>query len=172
MLGVMFVYGHFASRHAQTGDGEKMRRFAQRARRIVGDDRVATFWTDSLCVRLYLGRLGPLLARPGAPRSRPIEMHMKDLAPNGVRWLITCDRGLVEMGQFREVAEGNYKVKVDDKVRTFRTLPELLSDGPVEHSSETVVAGQWGRLYLIRLKPGARPYAKPESLGYAPNDDE
>ncbi len=168
MLGVMFVYGHFASRHAQTGDGEKMRRFAQRAREIVGDDRVVTFWTSNLCVRMYLGRLGPLLVRPGAEKARAVEVPMEKLASNGIHWMITCDRGLVEMGQFREVADGTYKVKVSGGVRTFRTLPELLSDGPIEHSSETIEAGQWGRLYLIRLKLGARPYAKPESLGYAP----
>jgi hypothetical protein len=146
-----------------------MRRFAQRARQIVGDDRVATFWTDSLCVRPYLGRLGPLLARPGAPKALPIQIHMKDLASNGVRWLITCDRGLVEMGQFREVAEGNYKIRIGDKVRTFRTMPELLSDGQVVHS-EPILAKYWGRLCLIRLKPDARPFAKPESIPYVSRD--
>ena len=172
MLGVMFVYGHFASRHAQTGDGEKMRRFAQRARRIVGDDEVATFWTDSLCVRLYLGRFGPLLVRPGATKTESIakmQILLNEMAPNGVHWLITCDRGLVEMGQFREVAGGSYRIKVGDKVRTFRTMPDLLSDGLVVHS-EPILAKYWGRLYLIRLKPDARPFAKPQSIPYVSHD--
>ena len=169
MVGVMFVYSHFVSRHARTGDGEKMRRFAQRTRKIVGDDKVATFWTDSLCVRVYLGRLGPLLARPGAPKARPIEMYLEELVPGGVPWLITCDRGLVEMGQSRELADGNYKVKVDGRVRTFQTLPELLSDGPVVHS-EPILARYWGRLYLIRLKADARPYGKPKSLPWIRRD--
>ena len=98
-----------------------------------------------------------------------MEMHLVDLAPNGVRWLITCDRGLVEMGQFREATGGNYRVKVGAKVRTFRTLPELLSDEPVV-ASEPILAKYWGRLYLIKLKAGAKPHAAPLSLPYVSDD--
>ena len=180
MLGVAFLYTHFLSRHARTGDGETMRKFAAAADEAVGDDEFVTYYTTGVCVRVYMGRLGPVLSRPGTGRALPIEVTWEQLhAERRIRWLITCDRGLVEMGQFRplpknarEDPEGTYRVRAMGGWWTFQVLPELLADGTVLVSDRPVEANGWGRLYLIPLRPGARLAGPPLHLGYIPGEQD
>ena len=155
MLGVIFLHTHFISRHARTADGERMLRFSQQAQPIVGGDEFAVFRAGKLAAEVYLGRFGEFIdAR---------EDFGAALDASSARWLITCDRGLVEAGAAMADPGGQYsfvgraKQPDQDNARkqrfAFRTLPGSL--GKVHLSSEPIVSQGWGRMYLIEVQ---RPF--------------
>jgi hypothetical protein len=154
-LGVMFLHTHMISRHARTGDGEAMIAFSREAGPVVGDDEIAVFRTEKLSVELYLGRLG---VRAGGA---------EDINRSAPAWLITCDRGLAELGACREDPNGSYVLKVQEHTepgRTtrkarLRTLPEDL--GIVRATGRAIVSQNWGRIYLIELRRPVRISGKP-----------
>ena len=158
MLGVIFMHTHFISRHARTADGERMLRFSKLARPIVGSDEFAVFRAGKLAAEVYLGRFGEFVdAR---------EDFAGALGGSSARWLITCDRGLVEVGAAVADQAGQYsfvgraKQSGQGKARkqkyAFRTLPESL--GKVHLSSEPIVSQGWGRMHLIEVQ---RPFVLP-----------
>lgn len=150
MVGLIFLHAHLVSRHARTGDGETMIRFARAARPIVRDDEIAVHRAAKVVAELYLGRLG---TRTGS---------VEEINATTLPWLVTCDRGLAELGAARPDPRGAYTMRIrartDRGVRKrklhLRTLPEELGD--VHVTSAAVQSQNWGRIYLIRLK---RPVA-------------
>ena len=156
MLGVTFVSTHFVSPRARTGDGEVMRRFSLRARQAVGDDGVAVFLADKLTVELYLGRFG----RRIPPGTRAVEQ----VNESSDRWLVTCDRGLAELGAARHDVSGAFRFKSNLGRFSLATMPEEI--GHVRLSSEPVRSQGWGRLHLIEIRRPVRPSGTPISTGY------
>ncbi len=154
-LGVMFLHTHMISRHARSGDGEAMIAFSREAGPVVGDDEIAVFRTEKLSVELYLGRLG---VRAGGA---------EDINRSAPAWLITCDRGLTELGACREDPNGSYVLKVKEQTgpgrptrkARLRTLPEEL--GIVRATGRAIVSQNWGRIYLIELRRPVRISGKP-----------
>jgi len=146
MLGVMFLHTHVLSRHARTGDGDSMLAFARQARPIVGQDDLIVYRAEKLGAEPYLGRLG---VRAGC-------LEEVKQAPGA--WLITCDRGLGELGAYREDPNGEYVMEVPDDrspgggVREARleAMPEVL--GELAARSRPIRSQNWGRIYLIRLR--------------------
>jgi len=171
MLGVMFVERHAISRHAQTGDGEKMLRFGRRARRLVGSDEFAVARAHKLAAELYLGRFGAdIMDTTTQPKDREAARKidkaelarrraraaLENLERSAARWLITCDKALVALGAAEADRTGPYKLKLAGGKVRFRTLPESL--GTVELATQPIISQRWGRIYLIRLD--ARKIAK------------
>ncbi len=146
MLGVAFFSTHLLSRHARTGDGEIMRRFALRARPIVGDDGFLVLRAEKLSVELYLGRLGTHVR------------SLEHLNRTGHPWLITCDRGLCGMGSCRPDPNGAYvaEVFVDtpagpaERKQRYAIVAEDFGRDVL--ASEPVFSQNWGRIHLIRLR--------------------
>jgi len=153
MLGVMFVERHAIARQARTGDGERLLRFAMAAREKIGADRFAKFRIGKLGTELYIGRFGTAVApaRPvaGDDVKAAARSALANLKAADVPWLITCDKGLVELGAAEPAVEASYRLKVAGKKVRFRTAAGLL--GAVEIQSEPVISQRWGRAYLIRL---------------------
>ena len=161
MIGLNFLHTHLLSRHARTGDGEAMIAFSRQARPIVGDREIAVFRTASLSVELYLGRLGV--------RANGVEA----LNLSTPAWLVTCDRGLAELGACCEDPTASYVLKVWEhsaggprtrKVR-LRTLPEDL--GIVRATSRPIVSQNWGRIHLIELRRPLRISGTPMRAAWA-----
>jgi 4-amino-4-deoxy-L-arabinose transferase-like glycosyltransferase len=188
MLGLMLLHTHVLSRHAGTGDGEVMREFGLAARSQIGGQAFAVYRAAKLSVELYLGRLGVQAAvvtpkeqadlRSAGRRLRPLaELHgdrsMVLVARGGQgdpptpRWLITCDRGLCEIGAWREDPNGPYVLKVvaqtpqgprDRKLRV-QTLPQHF--GAVQTTSKPIQSQNWGSIHLIHLEQPVRISGEP-----------
>jgi hypothetical protein len=91
MLGINALATHMTNPAARTGDGEKIVAFNRRARRIIGDDPYGVYRMDKMGAEVYMGRWARLdLDEAADPRAGAERAD--------VPWLITCDRGLVEMG--------------------------------------------------------------------------
>ena len=161
MLGVGFIYVHVASRPARTRTGEHMRSFAIAARGILGDDDYAAFSAENLVVGPYLGRLGELIR---------YDNPLAQINASEARWLLTCDRGLVELGASSESDGGEYKIRIEGVKRWFQTHPAQL--GEVALVSEPIYAEAWGQIYLIRLARPVRVDGIPISTGYVSDDGE
>ena len=142
MLGVSFINVHMISRHARTGDGAKMRSFALRAKSVIGDDDYAVLKAEKLMPELYLGRFSDHLAR-----ERPSVLALND---NDIPWLITCDRGLVELGAATESSRAPFKMEMAGVDRRYATHPAQF--GLVVLTGGMVEEDEWGRIYLIRLR--------------------
>ncbi|MCE5325637.1 MAG: glycosyltransferase family 39 protein [Planctomycetaceae bacterium] len=177
MLPLLFSYEHFLSEPARGGDGETMRQFCRQASRIIGKDRVITFWADWSGFALYHGRFCPILSTSqtltGNERNRLL-MTWRQMQQQKIEWLVTCDRGLVEMGQFADAApgatdEGLYRIKDGKQWRAFKVLPDLIAQR-IALQSPPVKAYGMGRFYLIRLKSGAAIHGKPGTVGHVNSD--
>jgi hypothetical protein len=175
MLGLHFEGTHFFSRHARDGDGEKMLAFARTARAEIGGDGFAVFKMEKLCAEPYVGRFGQRI------RSRWDDPNRNDDARDGtwlledgnssVRWLMTCDRGLIELGAAGRDEQGDFTVPIDGKATRFRTLPWEL--GAVRHVGGSVRSQKWGRMYLIELGPRPiRLSGTPTCTGFIPGVPE
>ncbi len=133
MLGVLFMYTHFFSRHASSGVGERMRQFAHEVRPIVGDDAFAARRIEQLATELYLGRFGWRIE------------SVEQLNQTACTWLITCDYGLSTLPA--RLLDGKpdaaWKIghRPDELGEVVRRSPPLKTDI------------DWGHMYLIRLKP-------------------
>ncbi len=148
MLGVHYVEGNCLSRHARTGDGDKMIAFSQAAAPLIGDEEFAVIRADKLGVELYVGRFGEVIAY--APNGEPL---LDGLNASVAPLLLVTDRGLVSMGAATADENGAFLAKVDGTKRRFTTHPEDL--GEVLAIGEPIASQYWGRPYLIRL--GERP---------------
>ena len=139
MLGIIFVERNMFSRHARTRDGEKMIAFAREAAPLIGDEPFAVKRMQKLAVELYLGRFGQQTTT------------IRKLNKSDAKWLLTCDRGLIELGARRDLPQegnGDKPVTLADLVKQVR--PTDL--GKVELEGPPVVTQKWGRMYLIRLR--------------------
>ena len=145
MLGVMFVNRNMISRHARTRDGEKMIALARAARPLVGGDEFAVNHAHKLGVELYLGRFGAWVE------------DVEQLNRSTVPWLITCDRGLIELGATKIIERDGGKVEV--------MRPRDLGEVKVE--TGPVISQKWGRMYLIRLRRPIRVYGTPRVTPHA-----
>jgi 4-amino-4-deoxy-L-arabinose transferase-like glycosyltransferase len=175
MPGVALVSSHFLSRHARDGDGERMLQFARHVRRIIGADSFAVFRMERLVTEPYLGRFGRRLALPGedANQTGAIEVRQFLSDPNvsTARWLLTCDRGLIEMGAARQDENGEFALKSNDPGTRYRLLPGDL--GQAGHVGGPVKSQRWGRMYLIELRPRPiRVSGTPTDTGYVPSYPE
>ena len=132
-----------------------MCRFSQQAREVVGGEEFATFEAQKLCVELYLGRFGR--------RIRHAEKFAEQLNRSQARWLITCDRGLIEAGAAAADEAGEYSFdKRQGKGKTssrFRTLPGEV--GRVRLRTEPIFSQGWGRMYLIEVRRPVRLSGRP-----------
>ncbi|KPK85940.1 MAG: hypothetical protein AMJ81_02395 [Phycisphaerae bacterium SM23_33] len=146
MLGVIFLREHVISRQAVTGDGEKMVAFSRRAKTLIGRDDFAVCRAEKLAVEVYLGRFGV--------RAENVEQ----LNGAAIPWLITCDRGLIELGATQLVNPGGKKIEM--------MKPGDL--GRVEVESLPIISQKWGRMYLIRLRRPIRVSGTPRLTPYAP----
>ena len=154
MLGVMFVERHGIARHARTGDGERLMRFGKAVRSTVGGDDFAKFRIAKLNTELYVGRFGIDISHNGPVADdrtgqELAEHSIRKLAALKATWLITCDKGLVELGAAAQDEGASYSVKVAGRRKRFRTAPELL--GRIELLTDPVMSQRWGRAYLIRI---------------------
>ena len=146
-VGVIYLDTHLFCRHARTGDGERMLRFAGRMRPMVGDDQFATSFTAKLTVELYMGRFGQ--------EARTAEEINALSAP----WLVTHDRGLVALGAARPDPNGPTRAITELGDKRYRTLPGEL--GQVVLQTEPIRSQDWGRIYLVRLKRPVRVSGPP-----------
>ena len=171
MGGVMFVDRHGISRHARTFDGEKLQEFGINSRKIMGPDaRFAVYRAGKLGTELYLGRFGVKIDPPKAAgkvedmtfdkrfalAQQRAAQAMENLTASGAQWLITCDKGLVELGAAEQTDRGRYvlKVKANEFGRSkiaFEPDPELLGHVSPVTWTAPVVSQRWGRVCLIQL---------------------
>lgn len=176
MLCLLFVDGHFLSRHAKTADGDHMVDFGRQVRKIIGGDEFAVYRMEKLCTEIYIGRFGkrilyPASIPPGiaigagnldANTPRPLDA----LNQFAGRWLLTCDRGLLELGACAPDPNGDVILEIekprsktrakaeDGEKRFYRVFPAQL--GRVCVSGEPIRSQRWGRMYLIELSPPPR----------------
>ncbi len=145
VLAINFVDGNFMSRHARTGDGDAMVAFAHDVRDAIGDDPFGMVVGDKLVVEPYLGRFADERMSVKATGNVVAQLNAWD-----VRYLITCDRGLLLLGAATPDETGDYRVKVGGKKVRFRTHPEQL--GEVVCVGESVESQMLGTMYLIRVE--------------------
>jgi len=166
MLAVMFFDRHVLTTAAKTGDGERLVRFAMEARGKIAGESFSVYRAEKLGTEPYVGRFARRigsadaydeLVKRGTEPARAAETHaeqaLKALAGGKASWLVTCDRGLVELGAYRIDDHAEFKLKMDNgrKVR-FRTDPD--SFGTVVVQTQPIVSQEWGRVYLVRLDAG------------------
>ncbi len=146
MLGVLLMETHFVSRHARTGDGERMWRFAREAREVVGDDAFAVYEAEKLAAELYFGRFGRRVTKE--------EDFVARLNAMDAPWLVTCDKGLVQAGMAVTDRDGGYRfrVRVDGKRRRMSFDPRPDDVGDVRLMTGPIQSQGWGRIYLIRIR--------------------
>lgn len=171
MLGVMFVDRHAISRHARTFDGEKLQEFGNNSRKLIGPDaKFAVYRAGKLGTEVYLGRFGARIDPP-KPSGRVEYMSfdersdlvrqragqaIENLTASGAKWLITCDKGLVELGAADEADGGEYVLKLNAKEHGRKSIafwprPDLLGEiFPVARTA-AITSQRWGRAYAIRL---------------------
>jgi len=142
MLCVLFIDRHMISRHARTGDGETMIHFADTAGEIVGDDKFAICGADKLGTELYWGRFGQRIYKPS---------QLKALDPD-IRWLITCDRGLVQLGACLPDSSGSYMRKIEGKNTQVSPHPRSAGFLMDLNINRPISEDNMGRIYLIRLQ--------------------
>ncbi|MGC9453496.1 MAG: ArnT family glycosyltransferase [Phycisphaerae bacterium] len=176
MIPFLFLYTHFISRHAVTGDGETMVRFARSAENVVGDEEFAVYRVQRLGVEPLLGRFGDYLsAGPGvtcdpADAEEAAERVIDQINESSAPWLFTCDRGLLELGAARPAGDGLYRIRLPGGKRRFEIRPGEL--GMVSLTSPPVVYQNWGRIYLIRVKRPVEPSGRPVATGHIPGYQE
>jgi hypothetical protein len=74
------------------------------------------------------------------------------------RWLITCERGLIELGARKAVADGSQEVHL--------AAPEELGQSRVV--GQSILSEGWGRLYLIEMKRPVRLSGEPQLTAKGP----
>jgi len=143
MPGVLFIDRHVISRHAWTGDGETMIEFARAAEKVVGDDAFAVCAMEKVGTELYWGRFG---------RRIKSLSELKSLDAD-VRWLVTCDQGLVQFGACTPDPTSRYMRNIRGKNTNVR--PDTKQVGvPIELNVNRLIdEDNLGRLYLFRLQP-------------------
>jgi hypothetical protein len=161
MLGLMHLDQNFLSRQGRTGDGQRLVQFAHEARNAIGGDQFAVSRAEPLGTELYMGRWGTRVSEPeavtadaGDPRADIIaagkaRQAIHWMGESSLPWLITCDRGLIELGAAIESSKGSVELKLGNAERRFNTLPDSL--GNVVVATEPIVTANFGRVYLIRL---------------------
>jgi len=162
MLGVMFIEGNFITRHARRGDGDKMVAFARKVKEVVGKDDFLVLMGEKLTVELYLGRFGQVVV--------PLQgvSRLEQLNNSRQPWLITTDRGLVELGAAVPSLDGDYLVDIGGAKRRFAVRPEDV--GQVAVVGQAVCENNWGRMYLIRLSRPITVGGEPMDTGYITGD--
>lgn len=159
MLGMMFCYTHFFRRQARYGDGDTICRFAGRISAVIGDDDFVMYGADKIGLEAYLGRFG----------RRAQGLGTAALLEGGERWLLTTDRGLLGLGAYRKDPAGPYEIDLQTGDRRFRTRPGEL--GTVRAASDRPLAFEdWGKIYLVRLRPPFDVSSEPLVVGYIPDD--
>jgi hypothetical protein len=170
MLGAQFLHTHMVAPHARSGDGVKMRDFALAVRKHVDDSGALNlFRTEKLTTECYLGRFGTYFSVQEEYKDDTSPQTLPDAAGRIKRklekrageWLITNDRGLVELGAARRNSDGKYKLTKKD---VFTTYPAQLGDVIVQ--SHHIRSQKWGTTYLIRLKDDIETTGTPFGVGY------
>lgn len=159
---ILFVYQHVLSRHARTCDGETTIAFARKAGKLVGGDPFAVARCEKIGTELYWGRMARLTLvsqQPGTDRTdrfRTKDNWLDAVRSGQVRWVITCDAGLVRLGRARQSAEGRYILRTETGKVRLRTLPESLGRVEPLGLDRPITQDNMGRVYLIRV-PGPPP---------------
>jgi 4-amino-4-deoxy-L-arabinose transferase-like glycosyltransferase len=168
MIGVVFLDTHFLSRHARAGDGENILRFARQVRPLIDDEGFAVYRMEKLGTELYLGRFGRLIRLPedrcptGAA-SRPLG-PLDALNALGETWLLTCDRGLVELGAAQLDQTGDFTLPMD------LSFPDQQGSSVLTGGAGTLEWGPDGRCVLVVDK--ARGYVLPVDPSALKRDKE
>ncbi|MFP4053220.1 MAG: ArnT family glycosyltransferase [Phycisphaerae bacterium] len=165
MLGIHFLDTHFVSPHARSGDGLKMRDFALSVREeLQPGEPLILFRAEKLCIEPYLGRFGTYYSVYHRPKD---ETHgeaarrvLGRLEDHAGELLVTCDRGLVDLGAAQQREGGKYKL---GSGRRYTTYPGQL--GEVIRQSARIGSQKWGTAYLIRLKNDINPSGEPHRTG-------
>jgi 4-amino-4-deoxy-L-arabinose transferase-like glycosyltransferase len=157
MLGVNVLAVHVVNPAARTMDGDKMLRFARQARRHIADDPYATFRMEKMGTEVYVGRWAALDL--DQPRWQEQLARRDD-----VSWLVTCDRGLVELG----CAIGPLKSLEPDHVR--KKIQQALTQRPepqrISRRLEGLDSDLASRGYALKGSPRPGLYVVlPELLG-------
>jgi 4-amino-4-deoxy-L-arabinose transferase-like glycosyltransferase len=170
MVALIFLYTHFFSRHARTGDGEAMVWFVEHARPLVGDKPFAVYRVEKVAVEPLLGRFGQRVGCEWEPSLTEEEVRrlsratVEEINGSSPPWLFVTDRGLLELGAARASDQGEFRVRLDGGKQRFDMRPEEL--GRTVLRSRPIVYQHWGRIYLIRLDRPATPGGDPVSTGY------
>ena len=136
-------YGILEASHRASAFQEIIGRTESNVRELMGlDDDYAVLKAEKLMPELYLGRFSDHLAR-----ERPSVLALND---NDIPWLITCDRGLVELGAATESSRAPFKMEMAGVDRRYATHPAQF--GLVVLTGGMVEEDEWGRIYLIRLR--------------------
>ena len=149
MLGVALLNTHVISRHARTGDGQKMRSFAVAAREIVNDDEFVMYYAEKHMFELSMGRHGTHLPW-GGPTVKRINRCQQP-------WLVTSGRGLVAMGAVEFLGSEGYGGGM--LAHDYAFHPEWLGD--VVLTADAIEEDDWGNIYLIRLARPIKPMPSP-----------
>jgi hypothetical protein len=143
-----------------------MIRFAERVEAAIGDEAFAVYRAERLATEVYLGRFGVRLTDPwalegaaagggekGLTRDQRRALHALRFLRrrDDLRWLVTCDRGLVELGAAVEDPSGAFTLRAPEGDIRYATRPGSLGEAVV--ASQPIASGGWGRMYLIRLEP-------------------
>jgi hypothetical protein len=160
MLCVLFIDRHMISRHARTGAGQTLIKFAEEAKKVIGDDDFAVCRAEKLGAELYWGKFG----------TRVMTLSQLKSLDDNIRWLVTNQRGLATLGACVRDPEGRYAKLVDEndqyvslargqkrpeswKSVKVSPIPELAGE-PIDLNINVVIdEDNMGRLYLIRLQP-------------------
>ena len=141
MVCVLFIDRHMISRHARTGDGQTMIQFADAAKQYVGSDKFAVCRAEKLGAELYWGRFGKRVEK---------RQDLESLPPE-VRWLVTCDRGLVQLGACVPDSSGAFTVNRDGRNITVTPAAEILGDPIDLKVHRPIEEDSMGKPHLIRL---------------------
>jgi len=160
MPGVFFIDRNMISRHARSRDGETMIAFARAARPRVGDDPFAVCRAEKLGTELYWKRIADTMLL-GKREDESTDQWLKrrdaflaSLAEGRIKWLITCDLGLIRLGQYADDPEGNYVHEANnrnDRPTVVRTQPWELGRVVELGIDRPIVEDNMGRIYLIDL---------------------
>jgi len=143
MPGVLFIDRHMISRHAQSGDGETMIEFARAAGKVVGDDAFAVCGMEKGGAELYWGRFG---------RRINSLSELKSLDAD-VRWFVTCDRALIQLGACKPDPTNLDMKKTRDEHTSVRPDTERLGAEIELNVNRAIDEDNLGQLHLFRLQP-------------------
>jgi len=161
MPGILFFNSHLFCRQARYGDGDVMVHFAEQASDVVRKDPFIIYRSEAMGFQAYHGRLGRIATGLGT----------KDIERGGEKWLVTTDRGLLELGAYKEITSSAgkagtcYKVRIKGTRRKFITYPEEIGKVRVV-SPSPIFYENWGRIYLIERSKTSRPSSPPLNVGY------
>ncbi len=158
MLGLLFCNSHLFRRHARTGDGDVMVRFARDVKPVIGSEPATLYCAGKFGLDAYLGRFNNQLPYQAS-------LALAEINAPGSDWLIISDFGLVQLGAADKESVGPYRVKKAGRKHYFRPRPQDI--GTVSARSVAPIQFEnWGCVYLIKVRRPVKPTGRPFFIGY------